>query len=65
MTFFSYYESDKTPVSREKIRIYKILQDTIWSLWTVYKEAQGLTLEITVNSLSKSCQRFDLLWRLG
>ena len=39
--FLTYYESDKTPVSREKIRIYKILQDTIWSLWTVYKEAQG------------------------
>ena len=39
--FLSYYESDKTPVSREKIRIYKILQDTIWSLWTVYKEVQG------------------------
>ena len=39
--FLAYYESDKTPVSREKIRIYKILQDTIWSLWTVYKEAQG------------------------
>ena len=46
--FLSYYESDKTPVSREKIRIYKILQDTIWSLWTVYKEAQGADLEITV-----------------
>ena len=39
--FLAYYEGDKTPVSREKIRIYKILQDTIWSLWTVYKEAQG------------------------
>ena len=39
--FLTYYESDKTPVSREKIRIYKILQDTIWSVWTVYKEAQG------------------------
>ena len=39
--FLNYYESDKTPVSREKIRIYKILQDTIWSLWTVYKEDQG------------------------
>lgn len=39
--FLSYYESDKTPVSREKIAIYKILQDTIWSLWTVYKEEQG------------------------
>ena len=39
--FLTYYESDKTPVSREKIRIYEILQDTIWSLWTVYKEDQG------------------------
>ena len=39
--FLTYYESDKTPVSREKVRIYKILQDTIWSLWTVYKENQG------------------------
>lgn len=39
--FLSHYESDQTPVSREKIAIYKILQDTIWSLWTVYKEEQG------------------------
>lgn len=40
--FLSYYESEQTPVSREKIAIYKILQDTIWSLWTVYKEEQGV-----------------------
>ncbi|PMC00206.1 MULTISPECIES: phosphotransferase family protein [Streptococcus] len=39
--FLSRYESDQTPVSSEKIAIYKILQDTIWSLWTVYKEEQG------------------------
>ena len=39
--FLSHYESDQTPVSREKIVIYKILQDAIWSLWTVYKEEQG------------------------
>ena len=39
--FLSRYESDQTPVSREKIAIYKILQDVIWSLWTVYKEEQG------------------------
>ncbi|VPK33373.1 choline kinase [Streptococcus pneumoniae] len=38
--FLSHYESEQTPVSREKIAIYKILQDTIWSLWTVYKEEQ-------------------------
>ena len=30
--FLSHYESDKTPVSREKIRIYKIWQDIICSL---------------------------------
>ena len=40
-TFLSHYESEQTPVSREKIAIYKILQDAIWSLWTVYKEEQG------------------------
>ncbi|HFV3379403.1 TPA: choline kinase LicA [Streptococcus pneumoniae] len=40
-TFLSHYESDQTPVSHEKIAIYKILQDTIWSLWTVSKEEQG------------------------
>ena len=39
--FLSHYESEQTPVSREKITIYKILQDAIWSLWTVYKEEQG------------------------
>ena len=39
--FLSHYESEPTPVSREKIAIYKILQDAIWSLWTVYKEEQG------------------------
>ncbi len=40
-SFLSHYESGRTPVSREKIAIYKILQDAIWSLWTVYKEEQG------------------------
>lgn len=39
--FLSHYESEQTPASREKIAIYKILQDTIWGLWTVYKEEQG------------------------
>ena len=39
--FLSHYESEQTPVSREKIAIYKILQDAIWRLWTVYKEEQG------------------------
>ena len=39
--FLAYYEGDKTPVSREKIRIYKILQDIVWSLWTIYKEENG------------------------
>ena len=39
--FLIHYKSEKTPVSREKIRIYKILQDIIWSLWTIYKEENG------------------------
>jgi len=30
--FLYRYESEQTPVSREKIAIYKILQDAIWSL---------------------------------
>lgn len=39
--FFKYYYSENTPVSVSKIMIYKILQDFLWSLWTIYKEEQG------------------------
>ena len=39
--FFKYYYSEKAPVSIAKIMIYKILQDFLWSLWTIYKEEQG------------------------
>lgn len=39
--FFKYYYSEKTPVSIAKIMIYKILQDFLWSLWTIYKAEQG------------------------
>ena len=39
--FFKYYYSEKTPVSIAKIMIYKILQDFLLSLWTIYKEEQG------------------------
>lgn len=39
--FFKYYFSENTPVSVAKIMIYKILQDFLWSLWTIYKEEQG------------------------
>ena len=40
--FLSHYESDKTPVSRDKIRIYKILQDIIgvFGLFTKKKMVQ-------------------------
>ena len=38
---FKYYYSENTPVSVAKIMIYKILQDFLWSLWTIYKEEQG------------------------
>ena len=39
--FFKYYYSEKTPVSIAKFMIYIILQDFLWSLWTIYKEEQG------------------------
>ena len=39
--FFKYYYSENTPVSVAKIMIYKILQDFLCSLWTIYKEEQG------------------------
>ena len=39
--FFKSYFSETTPVSVAKIMIYKILQDFLWSLWTIYKEEQG------------------------
>ena len=39
--FFKAYFSEDTPVSVAKIMIYKILQDFLWSLWTIYKEEQG------------------------
>ena len=39
--FFKYYFSEDTLVSVAKIMIYKILQDFLWSLWTIYKEEQG------------------------
>lgn len=39
--FLKYYYSEKTPVSIAKIMIYKVLQDFLWSLWTIFKEEQG------------------------
>ncbi|MBU0279237.1 phosphotransferase [Gemella sp. zg-570] len=39
--FFNFYKTEKTPINQQKIFIYKILQDILWSLWTVYKEEQG------------------------
>ena len=58
--FLSHYESDQTPVSREKIAIYKILQDTIWSLWTVYKEEQGADFgDYGVNRYQRAVKGLD------
>ncbi len=39
--FLSLYNSEKTVVNEQKILIFKILQDFLWSLWTIYKEEQG------------------------
>lgn len=36
--------SDKpSPVQEEKILLFKICQDFLWSIWTVYKEAKGVS----------------------
>ena len=36
-----YFEGDAPEASREKIRIFEILQDILWAAWTIAKEAQG------------------------
>ena len=45
-SFLSYYESEQTPVSREKIRIYKILQDIIGAYGPFTKKKMVQILEI-------------------
>lgn len=37
----AYYEGDVPQNCRLKIRVYQILWDCLWALWTVIKEAQG------------------------
>lgn len=41
--FFHYYygENDQPAAFREKILIFKIVQDYLWSIWTVLKESRG------------------------
>lgn len=41
--FFHYYygEEPEPAACREKILIYKIVQDYLWSVWTVLKESRG------------------------
>ena len=40
--FLDYYCENNIPAeAREKILIYEILQDILWAIWTVVKEAQG------------------------
>ena len=41
--FFHYYfrEGEDWGAAREKILIFKISQDFLWSIWTVLKEARG------------------------
>lgn len=36
-----YFQKQPDKVSKEKIAIYKICQDVLWSAWTVLKEARG------------------------
>ncbi len=40
--FFSYYSDvEVTKEERERILIYKIMQDVLWSVWTLVKEEKG------------------------
>ena len=40
--FLDYYFENNIPAeAREKILIYEILQDILWAIWTVVKEAEG------------------------
>lgn len=41
LEFLSYYREKNTPINIQKINIYKILQDFLWSLWAIYKEENG------------------------
>jgi thiamine kinase-like enzyme/choline kinase/predicted transcriptional regulator len=36
-----YFEGDVSPESKERLLINKVFQDFVWSVWTLYKEAQG------------------------
>lgn len=36
-----YFEGETDSISKEKIALYKICQDLLWSVWTVLKEAEG------------------------
>lgn len=36
-----YFQKQPDEVSKEKIAIYKICQDVLWSAWTILKEARG------------------------
>jgi thiamine kinase-like enzyme/choline kinase/predicted transcriptional regulator len=36
-----YYDGKVSPESKERLLLNKIFQDFLWSVWTLYKEAQG------------------------
>ena len=67
--FLAHYEREKTPVSREKIRIYKILQDIIWSLWTIwtiYKEENGADFgDYGISRYNRAMKELDSKGALG
>ena len=55
--FLSYYESDKTPVSREKIRIYKSCKILSGVCGQCTKKLRGLILEITVSIVTQELSK--------
>ncbi len=65
--FFSYYypDTEVTKKERERILIYKIMQDVLWSVWTLVKEEKGDDFgSYGLDRFTRGERNFDL-WESG
>ncbi|RFB11066.1 winged helix-turn-helix transcriptional regulator [Bacillus sp. HNG] len=63
--FLSYYFEQQEPTSEQKLRIlmHKILQDFLWSTWTVIKEARGVTFgNYGIDRYNRAIKNINLLF---
>lgn len=57
-----YYENNITEKNKEKILIYKILQDFLWSLWTIVKFENGVYFgEYGINRYNRCIKNLGVL----